>query len=89
MTDTQPMQAMPDADEAKRGAGDGVTSPSGKSDGGESSGGAYPNPHTGKGKQDDVGGGFMGHGGQSHVDYSGTGDDETDGDVGNENAVTK
>ena len=87
MTDKQPMQAMPD-DDAKAGADDGVTNPSGKSDS-ESSGGAYPNPHTGKGKQDDVGGGFMGHGGQSHVEYSGTGDEGTDDEVGNENAVTK
>ena len=88
MTDKQPMQAMPDDSDAKRGADDGVTNPSGK-DASESSGGAYPNPHTGKGKQEDVGGGFMGHGGQSHVDYSGTGDGDTDGEVGNENAVTK
>ena len=87
MTDKQPMQAMPD-DDAKPKAGDGVTDPSGKGDS-ESSGGAYPNPHTGKDKQDDVGGGFMGHGGQSHVTYSGTGDDDTDDAVGNANAVTK
>ena len=31
----------------------------------------------------------MGHGGQSHVTYSGTGDDDTDDAVGNANAVTK
>jgi len=91
MTDKQPMQAMPGDDSGrggKQGADDGVTNPSGKSDS-ESNGGAYPNPHTGKGKQDDVGGGFMGHGGQSHVEYSGTGDEDTDDDVGNANAVTK
>ncbi len=90
MTDKQPMQAMPDDGRqvSGQGADDGVTNPSGKSDS-ESNGGAYPNPHTGKGKQDDVGGGFMGHGGQSHVEYSGTGDADTDDDVGNDNAVTK
>ncbi len=85
MTDKQPMQAMPDED-AK--TNDGVEHPSGKSDS-ESNGGAYPNPHTGKGAQDNVGGGFMGHGGQSGMDYSGTGDGDTDEAVGNENAVTK
>ncbi|GAA0662247.1 hypothetical protein FHT00_003309 [Sphingomonas insulae] len=85
MTDKQPMQAMSTDHGADK---DAAASPAGKSDG-ESNGGAYPNPHTGKGKQDDVGGGFMGHGGQSHVEYSGTGDDDTDEDVGNGNAVTK
>ncbi len=51
--------------------------------GGESAGGAYPNPHTGKKPE---GGGFMGHGGQTGIDYSGTG--AGDDAVGNENAVT-
>jgi len=58
----------------------------GKTAGGESNGGAYPNPHTGKTPE---GGGFMGHGGQTEIAYSGTGDEDTDKDVGNENAVTK
>ena len=52
--------------------------------GGESQGGAYPNPHTGKPKPI---GGFMGHGGQSEQDYSGTGgggDESAD----NDNAAT-
>ena len=39
-----------------------------KGGGGESGGGAYPNPHSGKKPE---GGGFMGHGGQSEIDYSG------------------
>jgi hypothetical protein len=64
---------------------DGVENPSGKTGGGESSGGAYPNPHAGKDPQ----GGFMGHGGQTHLNYSGTGDKDTDDEVGNDNAVTK
>lgn len=42
----------------------------GRTEGGESGGGAYPNPQTGK-KPD--GGGFMGHGGQSDIDYHGGG----------------
>ena len=37
---------------------------------GESGGGAYPNPHTGKPGKNDPGS-FMGHGGQSEIDYSG------------------
>ena len=88
MTDKQPMQAMPDRDAEARGA-DGVGDAPAKRGGGESGGGAYPNPHTGKGKQDDVGGGLMGHGGQSHVAYSGPGDGDIEDDVGNENAVAK
>jgi hypothetical protein len=38
--------------------------------GGESGGGAYPNPHSGKATE---GGGYMGHGGQSDIGYHGTG----------------
>jgi hypothetical protein len=42
----------------------------GRSGGGDSGGGAYPNPHTGKeGKR----GGFMDHGGQTDMAYHGTG----------------
>ena len=66
---------------------DGVEDAPGKtSEGGESAGGAYPNPHTGHGENQ---GGFMGHGGQSRIDYSGTGEGSGDDDaeVGNVNAV--
>jgi hypothetical protein len=38
--------------------------------GGESGGGAYPNPHKGKKPE---GGGYMGHGGQTEMPYHGTG----------------
>ena len=38
--------------------------------GGESGGGAYPNPHAGK---EGHNGGFMGHGGQTEMPYHGTG----------------
>lgn len=51
--------------------------------GGDSGGGAYPNPHTGKKPEN---GGFMGHGGQTEMPYHGggqLGDEATDG---NENA---
>ncbi|HEX8644661.1 MAG TPA: hypothetical protein VF702_12195 [Allosphingosinicella sp.] len=66
------------ADEAKMG---------GRSGGGDSGGGAYPNPHSGKeGKR----GGFMDHGGQTGMAYHGTGQlgDEKIGD-GNPNAPAK
>jgi hypothetical protein len=57
----------------------------GRSGGGDSGGGAYPNPHTGKegggGKE-----GYMGHGGQTEMPYHGSGQ-LGDQDVGgNENA---
>ena len=38
--------------------------------GGESQGGAYPNPHSGKKPKS---GGFMGHGGQTEMAYHGSG----------------
>jgi len=38
---------------------------------GQSGGGAYPNPHDGKKK--DKSDGFFGHGGQSDMEYHGTG----------------
>ena len=41
----------------------------GRSGGGDSGGGAYPNPHTGKGGSESEG--YMGHGGQTHMDYEG------------------
>ena len=63
---------------------DGVEDAPGKTaSGGESEGGAYPNPHAG---QKEKTGGFFGHGGQTDINYSGTGVDK---DVGNENAVTE
>jgi hypothetical protein len=90
MSDKQPMQAMStEHDGAHDGVGDrpdkagGVDAPGG----GESAGGAYPNPHSGNPQPH---GGFMGHGGQSRIDYSGTGagSGDEDEEVGNVNAVT-
>jgi len=59
---------------ADSGRGDGVGQPqvSGRSAAGESGGGAYPNPHSGK-KSDNHPSSFMGHGGQSEMAYHGTG----------------
>ena len=86
MSDKQPVQAMGDGDNARH--ADGVSDTPGKKVGGESSGGAYPNPQTGK-KSDESG--FMGHGGQAEIAYSGTGQGGHDDDpeVGNKNAVTE
>ncbi|HWH17370.1 MAG TPA: hypothetical protein VNT77_03400 [Allosphingosinicella sp.] len=42
----------------------------GRSGGGDSGGGAYPNPHSGKKPEND---GFMGHGGQTEMPYHGGG----------------
>jgi hypothetical protein len=44
----------------------------GRSGGGDSGGGAYPNPHPGKEGEADADG-FLGHGGQSKMDYYGHG----------------
>ena len=55
--------------------------------GGESGGGAYLNPHTGKKEKND---GFLSHGGQTEIGYHGTGqlgDQETG--QGNANAPAK
>jgi len=59
---------------------------SGRSGGGDSGGGAYPNPHSGK---DGKGGGFMDHGGQTDMAYHGSGrlGDEATG--GNANAPAR
>ena len=63
---------------------DGVNDTPGKTaGGGESEGGAYPNPHEEQAKKT---GGFFGHGGQTEIDYSGP---EMEGSEGNENAVTE
>jgi hypothetical protein len=67
MTDKQPMQAA--GGSGHKGADDGVNdTPGKKGGGGESGGGAYPNPQTGKTPENS---GVMGHGGQTDIDYSG------------------
>ncbi len=83
MTDKQPMQAT--GAKGEDATKDSTQEPPGMSGGGQSGGGARPSNPKGGG---DAGssGGFMGHGGQSHVGYSGTGDD--DGEE-NANAATK
>ena len=90
MTDKVPMPVSGNPE--SKGAPDGVSgSPGGDTDrtidgrkgGGESEGGAYPNPHSGKKPE---GGGFMGHGGQTEMDYHGGGQGGDDGSA--PNAVT-
>jgi hypothetical protein len=49
---------------------DGKEKLSGRGGGGDSGGGAYPNPHSGKEAKR---GGFMDHGGQTEMPYHGTG----------------
>jgi hypothetical protein len=55
----------------------------GRTGGGDSGGGAYPNPHTGKKPGND---GFMGHGGQTEMPYHGTGRLGEEDVGGNENS---
>ena len=84
MIDKQPMQAA--GGDGAKGQRDGVQDTPAKHQGGESGGGAYPNPQSGK---DDAGenSGFLGHGGQTEIDYSGTGS-KTDPSGENSNATT-
>lgn len=68
---------------ADKGKPDGVnTDPGQRGGGGESGGGDYPHPEAQGGVD-----GFTGHGGQSHNDYSGSGDKDDAGDA-NDNAAT-
>ena len=59
---------------------------------GQSGGGAYPNPHTGKEDEGKGGGGkdgFMGSGGQSEMEYHGTGQLGKEKVGGNANSPAK
>jgi hypothetical protein len=53
---------------------------------GQSGGGPYPNPHQGS---DQKSGGYMGHGGQSDMEYHGTGQLGRDKTGENANAPTR
>jgi hypothetical protein len=69
--------------------GVGEPNPGARGGAGESGGGAYPNPHSGK--DDHPGDGFLGHGGQTDIAYHGPeqlGDDQVGQDQ-NPNAATK
>ena len=71
MSDKHPTQAIP-AD-GREGAPDGTNQPdaAGRGGMGESGGGPYPNPHTGKSEEERKEG-FGEHGGQSVMGYHGT-----------------
>ena len=74
MTDKQPMQAA--GGDGAKGRSDGVQDTPAKHQGGESGGGAYPNPHAGKTETNT---GFMAHGGQTDIAYHGGGQAGEDG----------
>ena len=67
MDGKQPMQA----DGAGSDADDGPEIASRQGGTGESGGGAYPNPHTGKPGKKHGPASFLGHGGQSEIGYTG------------------
>ena len=79
-TGKQPMQAVPEENEPHA-AGDIQT---GRKGSGESGGGAFKDKKLVKGDPGNTG--FMAHGGQSNIDYSGPIDD--DGKPANPNATT-
>lgn len=75
MTSGKPTQAVP-RNSACKGAPDGVNNQARDgATGGSDAAAPYPNPHTGKSKdeQANVGGGFLDHGGQSQPGYHGAG----------------
>lgn len=90
MTDQKPTPVPGDHEAAAR---EGARGASGRTGGGESGGGAYPNPHAaGEGKSQ----GFLGHGGQSDIAYHGPGQlgedkvgDDADDEGGAPNSATR
>lgn len=68
--DKHPMQA--DGQGTKRPSADEAEVASRKGGAGESGGGAYPNPWSGKPRKRKPFGSFLGHGGQSHINYEGS-----------------
>lgn len=90
MTTKQPVQADGKGNRSRKSDGVGDEGTHGKQGGGESGGGAYPNPHRGK-KPEAKPESFLGHGGQSEIGYHGAGQlgDEKVGDGKNRNSPTK
>jgi hypothetical protein len=84
MTDTVPTPVS--GNEQDKGKPDGVNAP-GRGEGGDSGGGSYQNPHTGKDGDSSVGG-FFGHGGQTDIGYHGGGQAGTEGSE-TDNATTR
>lgn len=77
-----PSEGKPDGVAASP-ATDNAENVSGRHGGGESQGGAYPNPHSGKAPTNS---GFMGHGGQTEIEYHGN--QSANGGAGNAAAGT-
>lgn len=84
MSDTVPTPVTGNSQD--KGKPDGVNTP-GRGEGGDSGGGSYENPHSGKDGNSDVGG-FMGHGGQTDIGYHGGGQPGTEGSE-TDNATTR
>jgi hypothetical protein len=86
MSDKVPMPASGDG--KNKGEQDGVNASAARTGGGESGGGGYDNPHTGKDGGGDASG-FMGHGGQTDIGYYGGGQAGGEGEaVGNSTTRT-
>jgi hypothetical protein len=68
MMDKKPMQADGSGSKKSGRAEETASRPGGT---GESGGGAYPNPHTGKPRKKDGPADVLGHGGQSEIAYHG------------------
>ena len=80
MSDKQAMQADGSETTTKGENGrDGASRTDGPGQTGESGGGAYPNPHTGKGGSANAPDRFMGHGGQTDIEYHGPGQGDSKG----------
>lgn len=77
-----------EAGDLARGDPEKVETLNGRTGGGDSGGGAYPNPHTGK---EGSGGreGYMGHGGQTEMPYHGSGQLGDQNVGGTDNAPAK
>lgn len=85
----QPTQAMPETRSSKA-RKEPTDPPGGRTGGGDSGGGPYPNPHTGK-SAEAAEEGFGEHGGQTTIGYHGAGQlgDEEVREGGNRNAGAK
>ncbi|MCA1653542.1 MAG: hypothetical protein ABR588_11480 [Sphingomicrobium sp.] len=90
--DKHPMQAdgeqLRTKDDRLESVGKPATRPAAPGQTGESGGGPYPNPYTGQVSDPDGPDKFLGHGGQSEIEYHGPGEDGDEGGA-KANAVTE
>lgn len=73
--------------DGRQGTPDGVNQSDARTAGGESGGGGYDNPHTGKDGDSDASG-FLGHGGQTEIGYHGGGQASSQG-IATQNATAE